>query len=67
MGVNFSKPFIERPIATTLLSIGLFLIGALAYFSLPVSSMPSISFPTISVWASRPGADPETMAATAGR
>jgi hydrophobe/amphiphile efflux-1 (HAE1) family protein len=64
MGVNFSKPFIERPIATTLLSIGLFLIGLLAYFNLPVSSMPSISFPTISVNANRPGADPETMAAT---
>ncbi len=64
MGVNFSRPFIERPIGTTLLAVGLFLIGLLAYFNLPVSSMPSIAFPTISVSASRPGADPETMAAT---
>ena len=38
MGVNFSKPFIERPIGTTLLSIGLFLVGVLAFLSLPVSS-----------------------------
>jgi hydrophobe/amphiphile efflux-1 (HAE1) family protein len=62
--MNFSQPFIERPIGTTLLAIGLFLVGAVAYQFLPVSSMPTVDFPTISVTANRPGADPETMAAT---
>jgi multidrug efflux pump len=61
--MSFSRPFIERPIGTTLLAIGLFLIGAVAYAGLPVSSMPSIEFPTIRVTASLPGGDPETMAA----
>jgi multidrug efflux pump len=62
--MNFSLPFIQRPVATTLLAIGLFLIGAVAYRFLPVASLPSIDFPTIRVSASRPGADPMTMAAT---
>ncbi|MBS0534264.1 MAG: efflux RND transporter permease subunit [Proteobacteria bacterium] len=62
--MNFSWPFIRRPIGTTLLAIGLFLTGAVAYDFLPVSSLPSVSFPTISVSASYPGADPNTMAAT---
>jgi len=62
--MNFSWPFIRRPIGTTLLAIGLFLTGAVAYDFLPVSSLPSVSFPTISVTASYPGADPNTMAAT---
>src|SRR3974377_399445 len=62
--MNFSQPFIQRPIGTTLLAIGLFLVGAVAYQFLPVSSMPTVDFPTISVTANRPGADPETMAAT---
>jgi multidrug efflux pump len=61
--VNVSRPFIERPIGTTLLAIGLFLAGAAAYFSLPVASLPSVEFPTIRVTASLPGGDPETMAA----
>ena len=61
--MNFSRPFIERPIGTTLLAIGLFLIGAAAYVSLPVASLPSIEFPTINVVATLPGGDPETMAA----
>src|SRR5262245_17727274 len=61
--MNFSRPFIERPIGTTLLAIGLFLIGAVAYFSLPVASLPSVEFPTIRVIANLPGGDPETMAA----
>src|SRR5512145_2830713 len=47
--MSFSQPFIERPIGTTLLAVGLFLVGAVAYFSLPVASLP--------------GADAETMAA----
>src|SRR5258705_2346160 len=62
--MNVSEPAIRRPIGTTLLAIGLFLVGAVAYAFLPVASMPTIDFPTISVSASRPGADPEIMAAT---
>ena len=50
--------------APTLLAIGLFLLGAVAYRFLPVASLPTVEFPTIRVSASRPGADPETMAAT---
>jgi hydrophobe/amphiphile efflux-1 (HAE1) family protein len=60
----FSRPFIERPIGTTLLSIGLLLLGIVAYRFLPVASLPSVEFATINVSATRPGADPETMAAT---
>ncbi len=56
--MNFSQPFIQRPIGTTLLAIGLFLIGAVAYQFLPVASMPTVDFPTITVSANRPGADP---------
>jgi len=63
-GTSFSEPFIRRPVGTTLLAIGLFLVGAVAYRFLPVASMPTVDFPTINVNASRPGADPETMAAT---
>jgi hydrophobe/amphiphile efflux-1 (HAE1) family protein len=62
--VNFSYPFIRRPIGTTLLAIGLFMVGAEAYGLLPVASLPSVEFPTINVTASRPGADPNIMAAT---
>ena len=62
--MNFSYPFIRRPIGTTLLAIGLFLVGAVAYAFLPVASLPSVELPTISVNASRPGADPAVMAAT---
>src|SRR3981081_1941275 len=61
---NFSEPFIRRPVGTTLLAIGLLLVGAVAYRFLPVASMPTVDYPTISVTASRPGADPEPMAAT---
>jgi len=62
--MNFSLPFIRRPIGTTLLAIGLFLVGAVAYRFLPVASLPSVEFPTIFVTANRPGADPNVMAAT---
>src|SRR4029078_4612269 len=62
--VNFSSPFIRRPIGTTLLAIGLFLVGAVAYMFLPVARLPSVEFPTINVSVSRPGADPNIMAAT---
>jgi hydrophobe/amphiphile efflux-1 (HAE1) family protein len=62
--MNFSRPFIRRPIGTTLLAIGLFLVGAVAYAFLPVASLPNVDLATIAVTASRPGADPSTMAAT---
>src|SRR5438093_126293 len=61
---SFSEAFIRRPVGTALLAIGLFLVGAVAYRFLPVASMPTVDFPTINVNATRPGADPETMAAT---
>ena len=61
---NLSAPFIDRPVATTLLTIGLALAGAAAFRLLPVSPLPQVDFPTISVSASLPGASPETMAAT---
>ncbi|MBN8927982.1 MAG: acriflavine resistance protein B [Rhodospirillales bacterium 69-11] len=59
---GFSGIFIARPVATILLSIGLLLAGAVAYRFLPVAALPSVDIPTIVVMASRPGADPETMA-----
>ncbi len=62
--MNFSYPFIRRPVGTTLLAVGLFLVGLVAYAFLPVASLPTVDFPTIRVSASRPGADPATMAAT---
>src|SRR5476651_1033153 len=62
--MNFSGPFIHRPVGTALLALGLFLAGAVAYRFLPVASLPTVEFPTIRVSASRPGADPTTMAAT---
>ncbi len=62
--MNFSYPFIRRPIGTTLLAIGLFLVGLVAYGQLPVASLPTVEFPTINISASRPGADPQVMAAT---
>jgi len=60
--VNFSAPFIARPIATTLLTIGLAIAGGAAFFLLPVSPLPNVDYPTISVTAQLPGASPETVA-----
>jgi multidrug efflux pump len=60
--VNISAPFIARPIATTLLTIGIALAGIFAYAQLPVSPLPQVDFPTISVQASLPGASPDTVA-----
>jgi hydrophobe/amphiphile efflux-1 (HAE1) family protein len=62
--MNISRPFIRRPIGTTLMAIGIFLVGAVAYAFLPVSSLPEVDLATIAVTAQRPGASPETMAAT---
>src|SRR6478672_2010556 len=62
--MNVSYPFIMRPVGTTLLAIGLLLVGIVAYRFLPVASMPAVELPTIRVSASRPGADPAVIAAT---
>src|SRR3954469_19575560 len=62
--MNLSRPFIERPVATTLLTIGVALAGIVAFTLLPVSPLPQVDYPTISVQARLPGASPETMAAT---
>ncbi|MGE0767009.1 MAG: efflux RND transporter permease subunit [Hyphomicrobiaceae bacterium] len=64
VAVNFSRPFIERPVATTLMAIGLLLAGLVGYRVLPVASLPSVEYPMVVVSASRPGADPAVMAAT---
>src|SRR3989440_326790 len=62
--MNPSAAFVARPVATTLLAAGLTLAGAVAFAQLPVSPLPQVDCPVISVSASLPGADPETMAAT---
>ncbi len=59
--MNVSATFIRRPVATTLLTLGLVLAGVFAFRLLPVSPLPQVDFPTISVSASLPGADPQTM------
>jgi len=62
--MNLSKPFVQRPIATVLLTLGLALAGIGAFFVLPVSPLPQVDFPSISVSASLPGASPDTMASS---
>ncbi len=62
--MNLSKPFIEKPVMTTLVMAAMVIFGAVGYSSLPVSDLPNIDFPTISVTASLPGADPDTMASS---
>jgi multidrug efflux pump len=62
--VNPSAAFISRPVATTLLTLGIALAGAAAFALLPIAPLPRVDYPTISVSASLPGASPETMAAT---
>jgi multidrug efflux pump len=62
--MNFSAPFINRPVATTLLTIGMMLVGAVALYLMPISPLPHVDIPTIKVKASLPGASPETMAAS---
>jgi multidrug efflux pump len=63
-GFHLSAPFILRPVATFLLSAAILLAGAVAYSLLPVASLPQVDFPVISVNASLPGADPETVASS---
>jgi multidrug efflux pump len=60
--MNISAPFILRPVATTLLTIGVALTGTVAFFLLPVAPLPNVDIPTIAVQASLPGASPETVA-----
>ncbi len=62
--MNLSRPFIERPIGTTLLTIALALVGAVAFFGLPVAPLPQVDYPAISVTASLPGASPATIASS---
>jgi hydrophobe/amphiphile efflux-1 (HAE1) family protein len=62
--MNLSLPFIERPVMTTLVMAALVIFGAYGYSSLPVSDLPNVDFPTISVTATLPGADPDTMASS---
>jgi multidrug efflux pump subunit AcrB len=65
--MSISTPFIRRPVATSLLTAALVLVGLAAYPFLPVAPLPRVEFPTISVTASYPGASPETMAAATGK
>jgi multidrug efflux pump len=60
--MHISAPFIQRPVATSLLSVALLLAGSVAYSVLPVASLPDVDFPVIGVGAGLPGASPETMA-----
>ncbi|OUL98583.1 efflux RND transporter permease subunit [Variovorax sp. JS1663] len=62
--MNLSRPFVERPIATVLLTIGIALSGIVAFFLLPVSPLPQVDYPTISVQATLAGASPSTMASS---
>jgi multidrug efflux pump len=62
--MSLSSPFIRRPVSTTLLTMAIFLAGAVAFRQLPVSPLPQVDFPTISVGASLPGASPEIMASS---
>ena len=62
--MNISSIFINKPVATTLLSIGLALTGILAFNLLPVSSLPQVEFPTIMIQSALPGASPEIMASS---
>jgi hydrophobe/amphiphile efflux-1 (HAE1) family protein len=62
--MNISAPFIKRPVGTSLLAAGLFLLGVVAYRAMPVAALPRVDFAVISVSASLPGADPATVASS---
>ena len=62
--MNISETFIRRPIATSLMMLGLLVFGAATYSLLPVAALPNVDFPTITVSATLPGASPETMASS---
>ena len=62
--MNISAPFVRRPVGTMLMTIGITLVGIIAFQFLPVAALPQVEFPTINVSASLPGASPETMASS---
>jgi multidrug efflux pump len=62
--MHLSAPFIQRPVATSLLSLALLMAGSVAYSLLPVASLPNVDFPVIGVGSGLPGASPETMASS---
>jgi len=62
--MNLSRPFILRPVATTLLMVGVLLVGYVAYRQLPVSALPQVDYPTIQVSTFYPGASPDVMASS---
>src|SRR3954453_4767816 len=62
--MSVSEPFIERPVATSLLMAGVVLVGLLGYVLLPISALPPVDFPTVQVTAQYPGASPEVMASS---
>src|SRR5881296_1133475 len=62
--MNISEPFIRRPVATSLLMVGVLLMGLLVYYLLPISALPPVDFPTIQVTAQYPGASPDVMASS---
>src|SRR5450755_2627587 len=62
--MNLPEIFIRRPVATTLLTLGIALAGGVAFFLLPVAPLPQVDFPTVSVQAQLPGASPEVMASS---
>src|SRR5262249_51097270 len=62
--LNISDVFIRRPIATSLIMLGIALFGVIAYKALPVSDLPNVDFPTLNVSAGLPGGDPATMASS---
>ncbi len=65
--MNLSELFIRRPIMTTLVMVGILIFGFMSYRQLPISDLPNVDYPTIQITASRPGASPETMAASVAR
>src|ERR1700704_6959740 len=62
--MNPSRPFILRPVATSLLMAAILLAGAVAYYQLPVSALPQVDYPTIQVLTFYPGASPDVVATT---
>ena len=62
--MNLSGPFIQRPVATTLLMVALLLAGVMAYRLLPVAALPQVDFPTIQVFTFYPGASPAVVASS---
>ncbi len=62
--MSISQPFIERPIATSLLTLGVLMLGILGYRALPIAALPAVDFPTIQVTVGFPGASPETLASS---